>query len=105
MGDMLLSRRMRVLVFSAVSALATACGVDEDEVVRLKEGESLADAEYCGSFGCEQSFEFCAEVFLEFGRSPPICIADDVCERLECANKNRRCAIFDGFPGQVKCID
>ncbi|NTX03314.1 hypothetical protein HUA74_10005 [Myxococcus sp. CA051A] len=101
---MLLSRRIRVLVFCVVSALATACGVDDDEVVRVKEGESLADAEYCGSFGCDQLNEFCAEVFLEFGRSPPICITEDVCERLECANTNRRCAIFDGFPGQVKCI-
>ncbi|MCP3168337.1 hypothetical protein [Myxococcus qinghaiensis] len=103
---MLLSRRIRVLVFCVVSALATAaCGVDDDEVVRVKEGESLADADYCGSFGCADSFEFCAEVFLEFGRSPPICVTEDVCARLECANANRRCAIFDGFPGQVKCID
>ncbi|WXH30697.1 hypothetical protein WA016_04669 [Myxococcus stipitatus] len=102
---MLQSRRMRILVFCVMSALATACGVDEDEVVRLKEGESLADAAYCGSFGCERINEFCAEVFLEFGRSPPICVSEDVCERLECANSSRRCAIFDGLPGQVKCID
>ncbi|MCP3102269.1 hypothetical protein LZ198_25700 [Myxococcus sp. K15C18031901] len=96
---------MRLLVFGVLSALGSACGVDEDEVVRLKEGESLADAPYCSSVGCTGAYEFCAELFFDFGRSPPLCITDDICERLECANSNRRCAIFDGFPGQVKCID
>nr|WP_164015456.1 hypothetical protein [Pyxidicoccus trucidator] len=100
-----LSWRMRVLVFSTLAVLGSACGVDDDEVVRLKDGESFADAPYCGSFGCEDVFQFCAEVFLEFGRSPAICVSDDICERLECANPGRRCAVFDGFPGQVKCIE
>lgn len=100
-----LSWRKTVLVCSALAALGSACGVDEDEVVKLKEGESFADAPYCGSFGCEDPFQFCAEVFLEFGRSPAICVSDDICARLECANPQRQCAVFDGFPGQVKCID
>ncbi|NMO23257.1 hypothetical protein HPC49_49305 [Pyxidicoccus fallax] len=102
---MSLSWRKSVLVFSALAVLGSACGVDDDEVVKLKEGESLADAPYCGSFGCEEFDQFCAELFLDFGRSPALCITDDICDRLECANSNRRCAIFDGFPGQVKCID
>ncbi|WP_163995116.1 hypothetical protein [Pyxidicoccus caerfyrddinensis] len=102
---MSLSWRMRVLGFSALAVFSSACGVSDDEVVKLKEGESFADAPYCGSFGCEDPYQLCAEVFLEFGRSPAICVSDNICERLECANPNRRCAVFDGFPGQVKCID
>lgn len=100
-----LSWRKTALVCSALAVLGSACGVDEDEVVKLKEGESFADAPYCGSFGCEDPFQFCAEIFLEFGRSPPICVSDDICARLDCANPQRQCAVFDGFPGQVKCID
>jgi hypothetical protein len=93
------------MLLSATLVLSTGCGVSEDEVVRLKEGESLADTPYCGSLGCSDPFRFCAELFLEFGRSPPLCVVDNVCDRLECAKGGRRCAVFDGFPGQVKCID
>ncbi|QDE92992.1 hypothetical protein BHS06_30660 [Myxococcus xanthus] len=98
------SRRIRSLVFSVLAVCASSCGVSEDEAVLPKEGESLSDAPYCGSFGCVNPYQFCAEIFLEFGRSPPICVFDDICERLECANSNRTCALFDGFPAQVKCI-
>ncbi len=102
---MALSRRMRSLVFSVLAVCASSCGVSEKEAVRLKEGASLDDAPYCGSFGCANPYQFCTELFLEFGRSPPICVFDDICERLECVKAGRTCALFDGFPAQVKCID
>jgi hypothetical protein len=99
-----MSWRLALLLSATLMVLGTACGVDEDEVVKLKEGEGLGDAPYCGSLGCADPFKFCAELFLDFGRSPPICVSDDICDRLDCANSSRRCAVFDGFPGQVKCI-
>ncbi len=92
-------------MFSALTVLGAACGVDEDEVIKLREGENLEDIPYCGSFGCEDIYAFCAELFFDFGRSPPLCVPENICERMECANPNKRCAVFDGFPGQVKCID
>ncbi|MBJ6759982.1 hypothetical protein JGU66_04350 [Myxococcaceae bacterium JPH2] len=99
-----MSWRITLLLSASLALLGTACGVSEDEVVILKEGESLRDAPYCGSLGCEDPYKFCAELFFDFGRSPPICVGDDICARLQCANDGRRCAVFDGFPGQVKCI-
>lgn len=97
-------RRIAVLL-SATLVLVTGCGVDEDEVVKLKEGENLSDTPYCGGAGCLDPYRYCAELFLDFGRSPPLCVVENICDRLECANTNRRCAVFEGFPGQVKCID
>ncbi|MFP2926213.1 hypothetical protein ACLESO_13545 [Pyxidicoccus sp. 3LG] len=92
-------------MFSALAVLGSACGVDDDEVVVLKEGESLEDASYCGSFGCTNPLDLCAELFFDFGRSPAICVPDSICERLDCAKEGRTCAVFNGFPGQVKCIE
>ncbi|RKG62292.1 hypothetical protein D7X30_02975 [Corallococcus sp. AB011P] len=97
--------RRIALLLSATLVLATGCGVSEDEVVQLKEGENLSDTPYCGSLGCADPYRLCAELFLEFGRSPPLCVVDNICDRLECAKEGRRCAVFNGFPGQVKCIE
>ena len=82
-----------------------------DEAVRLKEGQTLGDAEiggleYCTSFGCPYDGQACLEVFFEYGRSPALCLfAAEVCDRVECETPGKVCALFDGFPGQVKCID
>lgn len=89
----------------------TACGVTEDEAVRLKEGQTLSvpgvPLEGCGSLGCLYEGQVCMEVFFEYGRSPPVCVFTDVCERLECQTQKPgyKCTLFDGFPGQVKCIE
>ncbi len=106
-----MARRMRVLS-GAVAALAmlASCGVSEEEAVRYKDEEarqSIRNSPLCGNIGCpyEQAF-FCAELFFEFGRSPALCVdPDTICQMLECQAEGRECATFDGFPGQVKCID
>ena len=89
-------------------ALLTSCGVTEDEAVRLKEGQTLGEPdvglEYCSTFGCRYEGQACLEVFFEYGRSPALCLFLNVCDKLECEKEGGRCAIFDGFPGQVKCI-
>jgi hypothetical protein len=91
----------------------SACGVTEDEAVRLKEGATLfppADVmpeqyRYCSTLGCAFEGQACLEVFFEYGRSPALCLfVDEVCQNLECEKEGGECAIFDGFPGQVKCI-
>jgi hypothetical protein len=89
----------------------TACGVSEDEAVRLKEGQTLgvpgAPLEGCSTFGCPYEGQVCMEVFFEYGRSPAVCVFVDVCDRLECQTQKPgyQCTLFDGFPGQVKCIE
>lgn len=88
----------------------SACGVTQDEAVRLQEGATLGIAErgglrYCSSLGCAYPDEACLQVFFEYGRSPALCLTLDVCQRLECEQQGQRCALFDGFPGQVKCIE
>jgi hypothetical protein len=99
-----------VVLGAAVLVGLSACGVSEDEAVRIKEGATLGIPErgglrYCSSLGCAYEDEGCLQVFFEYGRSPALCLTLNVCERLECQQQGQRCAIFDGFPGQVKCID
>lgn len=99
---------IRGLLGAAALAVLTSCGVSEDEVVQIKEGQTLGDPElglqYCSTFGCPYANQACLEVFFEYGRSPALCLTLDVCDRLQCAKEGQECAIFDGFPGQVKCI-
>jgi hypothetical protein len=98
--------RIRGLLCTALLGLA-ACGVSEDEAVRLKEGAELRtpnrELEYCTSFGCRYEDEYCLEVFFEYGRSPALCLPLNVCDRLECLEAGGECRIYDGFPGQVRC--
>lgn len=101
--------RIRGLVAAVALLGLGACGVTRDEAVRLKEGATLGDPDlglqYCTSFGCLYAGQACLEVFFEYGRSPALCLFLDVCDKLECEQQGQRCAIFDGYPGQVKCID
>jgi len=102
--------RIRGLLGAAALVMLTSCGVSPDEAVRVKEGETLGDPrvgglQYCSTFGCPYTDEVCMEVFFDYGRSPALCLTLDVCDRLECQKEGRKCALFDGFPGQVKCID
>ncbi len=100
---------IRGLLGAAALGVLTSCGVSDDEVVRVKEGQTLVapgrQFSYCSTFGCYYADEACLEVFFEYGRSPALCLTLDVCQRLQCATEGRECAIFDGFPGQVKCIE
>lgn len=101
--------RNRGLLVAAALVGLTSCGVTKDEAVRLKEGQTLGDPNvglsYCSTLGCPYDNQACLEVFFDYGRSPALCLTLDVCDRLECETEGRKCAIFDGFPGQVKCID
>ncbi|OJT26668.1 hypothetical protein BO221_01095 [Archangium sp. Cb G35] len=94
---------------AAALVVLTSCGVTDDEIVQIKEGQTLGvpgrQLEYCTTLGCRFQDEACLEVFFEYGRSPALCLTLDVCERLQCAKQGNECAIFDGFPGQVKCME
>ncbi len=100
--------RNRGLLGAAALLVLSACGVSEDEAVRLKEGQTLGEPDvglqYCSTLGCPYAGQACLEVFFDYGRSPALCLFLDVCDKLECEKEGGRCAIFDGFPGQVKCI-
>ncbi|WP_198316357.1 hypothetical protein [Cystobacter fuscus] len=103
--------RIRRILAGVVLVGLTACGVTEDEAVRLKEGQTLSvpgvPLEGCSTFGCLYEGQVCMEVFFEYGRSPAVCVFTDVCDRLECQTQKPgyKCTLFDGFPGQVKCIE
>jgi hypothetical protein len=109
---------------AAALVVLTSCGVSEDEAVRVKEGALLGHPDpriglqYCTTLGCpdpadprynppveDQRPLFCLEVFFDYGRSPALCLPLHVCEKLECEKQGQECAIFEGFPGQVKCIE
>jgi hypothetical protein len=100
---------IRGFLAAALVLLTTSCGVTEDEVVQIREGQQLRaegrTLRYCSTLGCEYPDEACLEVFFEYGRSPALCLTLNVCERLQCAKQGNECAIFDGFPGQVKCME
>jgi hypothetical protein len=89
----------------AALLLTTACGVEEELV--LKEGETIGGLIYCvytpGALCTVDSF--CAELLLkDTGRSPPICVPNNICERFDCANGGQ-CRVFDTFPAEIRCVD
>jgi hypothetical protein len=87
------------------AAVLVSCGVSEDEAVKLREGQTLNDLPFCGSFGCADPAAWCLELFFEFGTSPPLCARpSNICERLECFQQGQECRVFEGFPGQVRCV-
>jgi hypothetical protein len=113
--------RIRGLLGAVALAVLTSCGVTEDEAVKLREGENLLDegvdpnSSFCTTLGCPDYAKetpegtivlpmYCLEVFFDYGRSPALCLLPEVCNRLECVKEGGRCALFDGFPGQVKCV-
>lgn len=109
-------RTLRLSGVVAALAFLASCGVSEEEAIRYKDEaarQALRDAPLCTSLGCPLDPNFptspvvCVEVFFEFGRSPALCLPlDGLCERtFECQTEGMECAVFDGFPGEVKCID
>lgn len=93
-------RRAAAVTLGLAALLLLSCGPSEELV--LKEGETLGGLRYC-VFGCSQD-TFCAELFLkDTGRSPPLCVPENICDRLECANGGQ-CTLFDTFPVEVRCI-
>ncbi|XXF77188.1 hypothetical protein P2318_29665 [Myxococcaceae bacterium GXIMD 01537] len=111
-----MARRLRVLG-GAVAALAllASCGVSEEEAVTYRDETArqfIRESEVCTSLGCPldprapNSPIVCVEVFFEFGRSPALCLPlENLCEQFSCQAAGRKCVVFEGFPGQVKCID
>jgi hypothetical protein len=99
--------RNRGLLAALLLGLAS-CGVSPEEAVHLKEGQTLSHPTYgveeCTSFGCYEELPFCVELYFEYGRSPPLCVSADICERLQCSEPGYVCRVYEGFPGQIKCV-
>ncbi|MDC0710596.1 hypothetical protein POL68_19115 [Stigmatella sp. ncwal1] len=100
--------RMSGALGAALAAVLLSCGPSEDEAMKVREGSNLDDIVecpglYCGFDGQGQSL-LCAELLMEYGRSPPLCVDTRICERMECLKQGRRCVLFDGIPVQVRCI-
>jgi hypothetical protein len=91
-------------LLGAALAVVLSCGPSKDDSVRLKEGANLDDIVECPGLLCAGAAEFCTELLFEYGRSPPLCVTDDICSRLECVGPGRRCVLFDGIPIQLRCI-
>jgi hypothetical protein len=91
-------------LLGAALAVLLSCGPSDAEAMRLKEGSNLDDIVECPALLCARDNEFCAEILFEYGRAPPLCVTNHICERLECLEQGRRCVFFDGIPIQVRCI-
>lgn len=92
-------------LLGAALVLALSCGPTKDDSVRVKEGESLDDVGECPGLLCVEPNQFCAELYFEYGWSPPLCVDDHICDRLDCVGPNKKCVLFDGVPVQLRCID
>lgn len=96
---------MRGLLGAALAALLS-CGPSDAEAMKLKEGSNLDDIVECPVLLCADPDRFfCGELLFDYGRSPPLCMETDICERMDCLEPNRRCVLFDGLPVQVRCIE
>jgi hypothetical protein len=98
-----MTRRICGLLGAALAALLS-CGPSDAEAMKLKEGRDLNDISECLGLFCEADDEFCGELLFEYGRSPPLCMRIDICERMDCLEPGRTCALFEGQPAQVRCI-
>ncbi|MBF5046181.1 hypothetical protein FGE12_27440 [Aggregicoccus sp. 17bor-14] len=94
-----LRTRCAAVALGLATLLLSACGPAEELV--LKEGQTINGLRYC-AYGCPLD-TFCAELFLkDTGRSPPICVPLEICDRFTCDNGGE-CRIFDTFPAEVRC--
>lgn len=91
-------------LLGAALAVVLSCGPSRDEAVRLKEGANLDDIIECPALLCAAPNQFCTELLFEYGRSPPVCVTDDICSRFDCVEEGRRCVLFDGIPIQLRCV-
>ncbi len=82
-----------------------SCGPSDAEAMKLKEGRNLDDIIECPVLLCAASDEFCGELLFDYGRSPPLCMKIDICERMDCLKPGRTCTLFEGLPAQVRCIE
>jgi hypothetical protein len=85
-------------------AAVLSCGPGRDDAMRLKEGSTLEDVVECPILLCGDVTELCTELLFEYGRTPPLCVPQNICERMECLEQGRRCVIFEGIPFQARCI-
>ena len=107
--------RNRGLLAALLLGLAS-CGVSPEEAVYLREGATLGgsenpaynlELEYCGSFGCSvPQRQVCVELLFDYGRSPPLCVPRDVCDRLRCAEEGYECRVYGGIDqvGEIRCV-
>jgi hypothetical protein len=91
-------------LLGAALAVLLSCGPSDAEAMKLKEGSGLSDIGECPLLVCNQSL-FCGELLFEYGRSPPLCMPIDICDRMECLRQGRVCVLFEGLPAQVRCVE
>jgi len=96
--------KLRGLLGVALAAVLS-CGPGKDDAMRLKEGSNLDDIRECPALLCANVDELCTELLFEYGRSPPLCVPQNICERLDCLEQGRRCVIFEGIPFEARCIN
>ncbi|HET9451548.1 MAG TPA: hypothetical protein VFO83_11720 [Aggregicoccus sp.] len=92
------------MTLGLAALLLSSCGPSEELV--LKEGQTLDGLAFCVySNGLCTETTFCAELYLkETGRSPPLCVPEDICSRFECADGGE-CRVFTTFPAEVRCVN
>ncbi|WP_224361376.1 hypothetical protein [Hyalangium versicolor] len=92
-------------LLGAVLAVVLSCGPGKDDAVRVKEGETLEGIDECPGLLCAGEQYFCTELLFEYGRSPPLCVTSDICNKLECLDSGKKCVLFDGIPVQLRCVN
>jgi hypothetical protein len=96
--------KLRGLLGVALAAVLS-CGPGKDDAMRLKEGSNLDDIRECPALLCASVDELCTELLFEYGRSPPLCVPQNICERMDCLEQGRRCVIFEGIPFEARCVN
>ena len=99
-----LKRGAAVVTLGLAALFLSSCGPSEELV--LREGQTLDGLLFCGfTNGLCTVDTFCAELYLkETGRSPALCVPENICERFECADGGE-CRIFTTFPAEVRCVN
>ena len=92
-----------------------ACSTTDDGELRVDGVLNPADFPDCESDGSCREPLICAQLvnLPSVDRSPPLCLGEDICERLICDGEQCRplltcdrgqCRVTNGFPAQVRCV-
>jgi hypothetical protein len=94
----------RLLATVLLALLPAACGSTDDGELTVQGVLTPGEFPDCENDGSCPEPLFCAQLVNLRGveRSPPLCLGDDICQRVTC--DRGQCRITQAFPFQVRCV-
>ena len=85
---------------AALACSCSSCGPGKDDACASRRAPTWRTSASARPCCCASPADLCAELLFEYGRSPPLCVPDNICERLDCLEQGRRCASSRASPSR-----